>query len=135
MIWTFYDFLDGRGVNLIRAWLNSLPDKAAAKIDARIVYMRTVFPWPEQYVSSLTGWPEIFELRVVSAGPQYRPICFYGPRRREVTIVYGAIEKGKLPKRILEDADNNRKIVQSNPSRIEPHVFRRKPDPGQPEGE
>src|SRR5437016_4039362 len=26
--WTFYDFLDSRGVNLIRAWLDSLPAKA-----------------------------------------------------------------------------------------------------------
>jgi hypothetical protein len=129
-LWTFYDFLDPRGVNMIRAWLDSLPTNVAAKIDARIVYMRTVRVWPEQYVSALKGWPDIFELRVVSAGSQYRPLCYYGPNRGEVTILLGAIEKGKLPKRILENADNNRKIVESDPGRIEQHVFRREPTAG-----
>jgi hypothetical protein len=128
--WTFYDFLDSRGVNLIRAWLDSLPQKVAAKIDARILFMRTVRVWPEQYVSALKGWPDIFELRVVSAGAQYRPLCFYGPNRGEVTIVLGAIEKGKIPRRVLQNADDNRKIVESNPRRIEQHVFRQTPTVG-----
>ena len=122
--WTFYDFLDIRGINLIRAWLDSIPVKASAKIDARILYMRSTLLWPEQFVSALKGWPEIFELRVVSAGSQYRPLFFYGPNR-EVTLVLGAIEKGKLPKRILEVADGNRRIVQADPSRREPHLFRK----------
>jgi hypothetical protein len=129
--WTFYDFLDGRGVNLIRGWLDSLPLKVAAKIDARILYMRTVRVWPEQYVSALKGWSDIFELRVVSAGAQYRPICCYGPNRGDVIIVHGAIEKGKLPTRVLKHADGNRRIAQTEPSRIEHHVFRQGATAGQ----
>ena len=66
--WRFYDFLDGRGNNLIRAWLDSLPVKASAKIDARILFMRSIRIWPEQYVSALVGWPSLFELRIISAG-------------------------------------------------------------------
>jgi hypothetical protein len=128
--WTFYDFLDSRGVNLIRSWLDSLPQKVAAKIDARILFMRTVRVWPEQYVSALKGWPDIFELRIVSAGAQYRPLCFYGPSRGEVTIVLGAIEKGKIPRRVLQNADDNRKTVESDRSRIEQHVFRQTPTAG-----
>jgi hypothetical protein len=46
-MWKFYDFLDVRGVNLIRQWLDSLPDKASAKINARIFYMRAIPVWPE----------------------------------------------------------------------------------------
>ncbi|MBI3939359.1 MAG: type II toxin-antitoxin system RelE/ParE family toxin [Acidobacteria bacterium] len=129
--WKFFDFLDGRGIarenNLIRVRLDSLPDKASAKIDARIIYMQAVRIWPEQYVSALQGWPEIFELRVVSAGSQYRPIFFYGPARGEVTLLYGAIEKGKLPRRILENADKNRQIVLSDRSRIGEHIFGNRP--------
>lgn len=121
--WTFYDFLDGRGVNLIRQWLDGLPEKASAKIDARILYMRMVPIWPEQYVSSLVGWPDLVELRVVSAGNQYRPLGFYGPGRREFTIVLGATEKGKLPKRVLQAADDNRKFAIADRSRITEHVF------------
>ena len=128
--WTFFDFLDSRGENLIRAWLDSLPTKAAAKIDARILYMQTVREWPDQFVSALKGWPGLFELRVTSAG-QYRPLCFYGPNRYQVTILLGAMEKGKLPRRVLAHADGNRTIVQANPGRIAPHVFRKERAAGQ----
>lgn len=124
--WAFYDFLDSRGNNLIRRWLDSLPEKNSAKIDARILYMRSLRPWPPQYVSALVGW-DIFELKIVSAGSQYRPLAFYGPGRGEVTLVLGAREEGKLPKRILELADGNRKIACANRSRICEHVFRRGP--------
>src|SRR5260370_29283029 len=96
--WKFYDFLDSRGNNLIREWLDSLPEKASAKIDTRIAMMSAVRSdggvWPEQYVSALVGWPEIFELRIVSAGAQDRPICFYCPSPGAITLGYRAIEKG-----------------------------------------
>jgi hypothetical protein len=123
--WIFYDFLDGRGKNLIREWLDGLPDKASAKIDARILYMRAIPVWPEQYVSSLTDWPKLVELRVGSAGSQYRPIGFYGPERHEFTIVLGAIEKGKLPARVLKAADDNRKIVLADRTRFREHEFKK----------
>ena len=122
-VWTFYDFLDVRGVNLIRAWLDALPDKARAKIDTRILFMQAIGIWPEQYVSAIRGWPGLVELRVVSAGNQYRPLGFYGPQGREFTLVLGAIEKGKLPKRVLEAASDNRRIVLADRSRICEHEF------------
>jgi len=122
-VWTFYDFLDSRGVNLIRQWLDTLPDKARAKINTRILFMRAIPVWPEQYVSALKGWPELVELRVVSAGSQYRPLGFYGPQRHEFTLVLGAVEKGRLPSRILEAADENRKIVLAGRGRTCKHEF------------
>ena len=122
-LWIFYDFVDTRGVNIIREWLDSLPIKARAKINARMLYMRAIPEWPEQYVSALTGWPELLEFRVVCAGNQYRPLGFYGPKRREFTIVYGAIEKGKLSKRVLETADEHRKIILADTSRVREHEF------------
>ena len=131
--WRFYDFLDSRGANLIRRWLDSLPAKASAKIDARILYMRAIRIWPEQYVSALRGWPNLFELRVVSAGSQYRPICFYGPAQGEVTLVHGTIEKGKLPQRELKYADGNRCIALVDRSRIAEHDFRKGSDTQQSE--
>ena len=127
--WTFYDFRSARGENLIRRWLDGLPPKAAAKINARILFMQAMLMWPEQYVSSLVGWPELIELRIVSAANQYRPLGFYGPGRREFTIVLGAIEKGKIPKRILEVADDNRKIALADASRICEHRFDKTPNP------
>ena len=121
--WTFYDWVGVRGKNEIREWLDGLPVKAAAKIDARIVHMMAVEVWAPQYVSALTGWSELVELRVVSAGNQYRPIGFYGPRRKEFTLLLGAIEKGKLTRRVLSRADSNRKLVVSDHRYICQHVF------------
>lgn len=128
-MWKFYDFLDARGVNLIRQWLDKIPAKASAKIDARILFMRPMPDqvWPEQYVSALKGWPKLVELRVGSAGNQYRPVGFYGPGRREFTIVLGAIEKGKLPDRVLKVANDNRNIVLADRSRIREHEFAKTP--------
>src|SRR5579875_2131487 len=123
-LWTFYDFLDSRGGNTIRAWLDTLPIKAQAKINARLLVMQAKSVWPDGWVSSLKTWPETIELRVGAIGNAYRPLGFYGPERREFTIVLGAIEKGKLPKRILEVADANRKIViATGRSRIRRHEF------------
>ena len=127
--WTFYDFLDSRGRNEIRAWLNGLPAKAAAKIEARILFMRVIHEWPKQYVSSLKGWSGLIEIRVVSAGNQYRPIGFYGPERNEFTLLLGAIEKGKLPRRVLSRAYSNRKLVISDRKRICEHLFAEDPAP------
>ena len=79
--------------------------------------------WPPQYVSALKGWPELVELRVVSDGNQYRPIGFYGPGRKEFTLLLGAIEKGKLARGVLSNADSKRKLVVSNHKYICEHVF------------
>jgi hypothetical protein len=124
VMWTFYDFLDGRGVNVISRWIDALPPKARAKIDTRLLFMRAKAVWPEPWVSALTGWPELIELRIGSFGNAYRPIGFYGPQRREFTIVLGATEKGKLLKRVLEVANANRKIVlETGVDRIREHEF------------
>lgn len=123
-MWAFYDFREERGVNIIRVWLNSLQPKAAAKINTRLLFMRPRLAWPEQWVSSLTTWPGLLELRIVHSGVQYRPIGFYGPERLEFTLVFGAIEKGSIPKRDLETADANRKcVIATGRDRICEHEF------------
>jgi hypothetical protein len=135
-MWTFYDFMDVRGVNLIRQWLDGLPKMASAKIDTRLLFMQAIPVWPEQYVSAITGWPQLVEFRVVSGGNQYRPLGFFGPERREFTIVLGAIEKGKLSRRILEAADDNREIVLADRRRICKHEFSKTADaPEPPDGQ
>jgi Gp49-like protein DUF891 len=110
-MWTFYDFLDVRGINLVRLWLDGLPKKVQAKIDVRILFMQAQLIWPDGWVSALNGWPDILEVRIGSFGAAYRPLGFYGPGQKEFTIVLGTVEKGKLPKRVLEAADERRRIV------------------------
>ena len=127
--WRFHDCLDARGVNLIRQWLDSseVAVKAAAKIDARILYMQSQTTWPPQYLSALVCWPGLFELRVVSAGIQYRPIGFYGPSRGEFTLLIGTVEKSKIRNSVLEVADELGKIASKDRTRVREHEFRASP--------
>jgi hypothetical protein len=48
---------------------------------------------------------------------------FYGPAKGQFSLLVGGVEKGKIPKRLLEVADERRNIVIANPSRIGPHDF------------
>jgi hypothetical protein len=123
--WTFFDFVSARGENEIHHWLNSsrVPVEAKAKINARIATLQGFPVFPEQYFSAYKGWDDLYELRVVFGGVQYRPFGFYGPERRQFCLLVGGVEKGKLPKSLLEVAEARRRIVIANPSQICRHDF------------
>jgi hypothetical protein len=123
--WTFFDFVSVRGNNEIHEWLNSkeVRKEAKAKINARLLTLRGFPIFPEQYFSSYAGWDDLYELRVGYSGVQYRPFGCYGPLRKQFTILVGSTEKGKVPKSTLKVADERRKIILADPSRICPHDF------------
>jgi hypothetical protein len=129
MAWTFLDYVivrgDGTTVNEIHRWLNSkeVTKSAKAKINARVVSLQGFPLFPEQYFSAYTGWDDLYELRIVCSGVQYRPFGFYGPKQRQFTILLGSVEKGKVPKSTLKVADERRKIVIADPSRVCLHDF------------
>lgn len=128
-MWTFFDFVTIRGsgeiTNEIHEWLNSndVTVLAKAKINAILISLQGFPVIPEQYISSYKGWDDVYELRIVSSGVQYRPFGFYGPGRRQFTLLVGSTEKGKVPKSTLRVADERRKIALANPRRILPHNF------------
>jgi len=130
-LWTFRDYLDAGGTNVIRQWMDSdeVPLEAAVKIDTRILFLADLPVWPPQYVSAITGWPDLLELRVVYAGNQYRPLGFYGPGY-EFTIVHAAVEKRKLPRHVLVTATERMNIVRSDRRRSCAHEFRKKSTAG-----
>lgn len=123
--WVFMDFLDARGVNEIHVWLHSsgVTKDARAKINARIASLQGFPLFPEQYISAYRGWPGILELKIVCDGVQYRPLGFYGPERGQFSLLVGCVEKGRIPKRLLEVADERRKLVILLPSRVRKHDF------------
>jgi hypothetical protein len=123
--WAFFDFVTERGENDIHRWLNSrdVTKAAKAKINARILALQGFPVFPEQYISAYSGWPGLLELRVVSNGVQYRPFGFYGPASGQFSILKGGIEKGHIPTRLLEVANERRKIVIADPSRVVLHDF------------
>jgi len=96
-LWTFRDFVDSQGKNVIRAWLGEQRPKAKARINTVIAHLEqsSKDQWGG-YVKDLTGrrWRGLLEIRVTCNNVQYRPLACYGPGRREVTILFGAIERG-----------------------------------------
>ncbi len=94
MPWTFLNFLDARGQNVIKAWLAELPAKARAKINARLLHLQAEEHWSPPYVKPITGYMDIYEIRVIRQNIQYRPLGFHGPQKGEFTLVIGAIEQG-----------------------------------------
>jgi hypothetical protein len=104
--------LDGRGINVVRAWIQTLPQAAQAKIDTIMLLLRDQKVWSPQYVSSLRGYQGVSEIRVNSCGVQYRPLGCHGPDRKEFTILIGSVEKGgKLSKDDCETAVERRKLI------------------------
>jgi hypothetical protein len=127
MCWRILDYVTDRGENEIKEWINSLPAQAQAKIDQRIILLRT-WPakiWPPQYVSALRGYKDIYEFRVVSSGVQYRPLGCYGPAAREYTLLIGATEKGGRfqPPGVCETAVKRRAVILHDGSRVCDHEF------------
>ena len=80
--------------------------------------------WPSHYISAYVGWNDIYELRIVAAGRQFRPLGCYGPHRNQFTILVGAEEKGgRIRGGFLEVADERRQIILSDGSRTVRHDF------------
>ncbi len=123
--WTIFDYVGPDGVNEIRVWIDSLPKMAQVRIDGIIGYLQITPVWPPNYISALETCDDIYELKIKSGGVQYRPLGFYGPRRREFTILMGAIEKGRKlqPREFCTIATRLMEIVNGDRNRIVPHRF------------
>jgi hypothetical protein len=119
-VWTFQDFVDAGGRNVIRDWMDGLPPDAQAAIDDRLIRMATMRKedWSDKWVSKYQGLSGIFELRMPHNKIQYRPLGCYGPGRMRFTLLVGTIEKGgKIPKSDLCKAEERHEIVFENPTR------------------
>ena len=123
--WEILDYVEASGTNVISVWIDSLPAAAQVRIDTRIRYLEATQVWPAQYVSARKDCAGVYELRIVSAGVQYRPLGYFGPGRREFTLLMGAIEKGgKLePRDFCKVATRRREIINGDRNRIVPHRY------------
>lgn len=124
--WYFRDYVDQRGQNLVRQWLDSLPIAAQLKIDTYIRYLEITPNLQRPYIAALKGkYNKLLEIRVLSQNIQYRPLAFHGPKRYQITILFGAIEKGDQfePKSACDIAYSRMAIVNANETRSCEHEY------------
>src|SRR5215208_6082741 len=114
MAWIFRDFVN-EGVNEIRQWIDSLDVKRARiKIDVRLRDLQQVDQLRYPYVEKWVGESDIYEVRVVFGGVQYRLLGCYGPERSEFTLLVGAtMRDDKLnPKNAVSIAKSRMPLIR-----------------------
>jgi len=123
--WIFKNFLSERGENEIRRWVNTLSKNVRIKIDRRIRYLENVqyFQREPQYVKQMVGYEGIYEIRIVFAGDQYRPLGCYGPDQGQFTLLIGAVERGNRlePRDACALAMQRKAIIHNDRSRVCDH--------------
>ena len=93
--WTFKNYLEPNGQNPVHTWLDSLPKRAKARINVTIGMLEAMDRLEMPYARALKyDCAGLIELRIPCGNVQYRPLSCYGPGPRDVTILFGAIEKG-----------------------------------------
>lgn len=119
------DFIDLRMVNVFKQWMEGLPKKARTDISAFIQYLQIMERLERPYTAMLKGECKgLFELRIKVENIQYRPIACHGPKRRQITLLAGAIEVGdKFDPRNICELALRRKTLIHEPGRTYEHSF------------
>jgi hypothetical protein len=125
--WVFRDFLSERGRNVIRAWLDDQPVQAQTDLDSFLRHLETHERLGLPYMKKLKDEDGLFELRYYhkKTNIQYRPLAIYGPGRKEVTILCGAIERGNdfEPRDAKQTARLRKHVVERDHARACQHQF------------
>ena len=126
--WTFFDFTDG-GANPIAEWLGDRREvsiKAKAKIDRILLQLAETPLWVRPLASNLDGFDGIVEIRIRYMNIQYRLLGFRGPRERQFTLLFPAVEQGDefIPRNAPTIAANRMILVIGKPRRASEHRFR-----------
>src|SRR5262245_9085965 len=118
--WTFYDFRSDRGENEILAWTSGPGKPAKARLNALIRHLSVLeraFMREDKVGLLRKAGPchgqDFIELIIKVANVQYRPIGWYGPDERTVTLLVGATERdGDFdPRNACTQAVNRKRLI------------------------
>ena len=100
--------------------------RAQAQIDRRLIQMSALpkEQWPRKWTKPYKGYDQIFELRIFCDNIQYRPLAFFGPDRRQITLLIGTVERDwKIPQGDLERAVTRRDMVLKDRRHVREHRY------------
>ncbi len=120
---TFYDFVDEQGENIVYAWLQQeIPRQAKEKFDSRMTLLEALPPgqWGtgSRLVDTLTDGmcDGLFEIRVAYRRKQYRILGKH--RGRQPTLLHCFVKPGAaVSQKDCAIAYNNREIMEADPAR------------------
>ena len=81
--------------------------------------------WASSWVSPYKSADGIFELRIEHKNIQYRPLWFFGPKQRQLSLLIGATEVGDKihPRSAPKSAEERRNALLLDPTRTVKHEF------------
>jgi hypothetical protein len=115
-----YDYVDYDSVNIVKNWLDQLAIKAKAKLNTRLNTLEQLDPieWGKCNTEVLKGDKDgLVAVRVEYNKIQYRILGYYGPGRREFTLLACCTERNNkyIPLTIGRTAFEHRAAVEANP--------------------
>lgn len=117
-MWTYYDFVDGVGVNVIRQWRATVPEVVGVALDVTLDLLGGLAPgeWKRTYTDDIHGFPNVRELRFKEERVQWRPLYCFGPGQMEATLLIGASKKGQSwdPRNALGTAQGRSEQVRTS---------------------
>jgi len=102
---TFCDFVDGSGNNVIHDWLQTIPKKAKQKFNKQLDYLEAtpLGMWSRPFVDTLSD--ELFEVRVRLGTQQYRILGAHTGAQRMPILLYCFIKPDrKVPEKDCDRA-------------------------------
>lgn len=116
--WTLFDYVDSRGVNVIKEWALALEKPELAKLNRRLEMLERNGPDLSTGLLSGTKLRHIDKIRVTGRVTLRLMVC-RGPihPHEEFTLLFGAKERDRklVPADAEQRADNHRNEVIDNP--------------------
>ena len=126
MPWTFLDYVDTSGSNQIEAWLRGLRPNTRTKVRSKLLSIfnnADALGLEVPHFEKLHGiYSKLVAIRFQVLRVAYRPLCFYGPRTGDGTLLAGATERNNhyRPAGILDAALGRRADVLADWKRTVP---------------
>lgn len=119
---TFYDYVDDEGGNVVYSWLRGIPKAAKVKLDSRTRHLEATPPgqWGtgSRFVDTLTdvGCEGLFEIRVSYRRVQYRILGAH--RSREPILLHCFVKAGsRVPVEECDRAKRKLDLATADPAR------------------
>lgn len=115
--WTFNVYVSSAGSNALQKLINEADPAVAQYFKTRIRYLaNTPKPdWKKPHARKLKGVKDLYEIRFEANHIQHRPLGFFGPGKKEFTILIWATHKQNIyePAEAIKTADNRRGHIQN----------------------